>query len=76
MTSVLKSIFSPPKPTGPDPALLEAQQRQEARIIEKEKKEKDKLAARKRVLRAQQGGNIAALFAETGETGVAEKLGA
>ena len=76
MTSVLKSIFSPPKATGPDPALLKAQQRQEDRIAAKEKEEKDKLAARERVLRAQQGGNIAALFAETGEIGVAEKLGA
>lgn len=76
MTSVFKAIFSPDKPKGPDPALLDAQRRQEAQLAAKEKTEKDKLAARKAVLKGQQGGSIATLFAGTGEQGVKEKLGA
>jgi hypothetical protein len=76
MTSVFKSIFSPDKPKGPDKELLAAQKRTEARLLGKEKEEERKLAARKAVLRGQQGGRIATLFAGTGETGVKKKLGA
>jgi len=75
MAAAIKAIFSPAKAEGPNKELLQAQRAQEARIKEKEEAEETKLAARKKVLKGLQGGSIATLFKETGETGIPEKLG-
>jgi|TARA_Y100000310_G_scaffold291453_1_gene319411 hypothetical protein len=75
MVSAFKAIFSPDEPEGPNEELLRAQRAQDAKIAAREKEEERKLKAKRAVLKAQQGGSIATLFARTGELGVKETLG-
>ena len=75
MGSVISGIFGG-APKGPDPSVLAAQGRQEARLLAKEKDEEEKLAARQRVSAARGGrGGGLTLFKGTGEKGVKETLG-
>lgn len=77
MGGAVSSLFGGGKAPGPDPALLEAQRRQQERLEAQEAREEERLAARERLLAGRQGRRGAGtLFAETGEAGVrAETLG-
>lgn len=63
-------------PQGPDPSVLAAQQRQEAKIAEAEAEEKKRLKANRSLVAARQGGGASAtLNPLTGSKGVSETLG-
>ena len=51
----IKAVFSSPKPKGPDPSILAAQRKQQARLDEREASEQKKLDARKNTVAAMQG---------------------
>ncbi|MDD9904800.1 MAG: hypothetical protein OXT06_14615 [Rhodospirillaceae bacterium] len=77
MGGIVKAIFSgPPKPKGPDPSLLKAQQDQEARIAKREEEQAKKDRSTRAVIAARSGrGQGVTLNASTGETGISDKLG-
>ena len=72
MADTVKSIFSPGKAKGPDPALIEAQRRQEESILRRDKEEERKRKARQNIIDANQNGPQNLFDAETG---VADTLG-
>lgn len=76
MAGVVSAIFGGGSPPGPDPEILEAQRRQEARIAAQEAEEEEKKAARDRLVAATQGRrSLATLFQRTGEAGLSRTLG-
>lgn len=77
MGGIIQGIFGGgPKAPGPDPEILAAQQRQEARIAKQEADEEAKKAARQRLVDATQGRrSLSTLFQPTGETGLNRTLG-
>lgn len=73
MAKTISSIFSgPPKPAGPDPALLKAQQDQQARLDAQDADQTKRNNADRALIAARAGrGAGITLNASTGERGVA-----